>query len=138
MTTPERPGSRPGAEVTGRSRPGEPQRRDVTAGGPLDLPEIVIAPAHPASIDGRGDIVFEVRESAEGTAVLPVFSSVPRLTEALGGAQPWLALPLLAVRELAEAGGIHTVVLDPEVQPGAWRWAYDDLYVLENLPGSTE
>jgi hypothetical protein len=37
------------------------------------------------------------------------------------------------VRELAGARGVHTVLLDPDVQPGAWRWDYDD---LDRLPGS--
>jgi hypothetical protein len=94
---------------------------------------IVIAPAHPALEDGERDIVFELRESAGAATVLPVFSSVPRLVEALGHAQPWVALPLHKVRQLAAASGVRTVLLDPDVQPGAWRWGYDD---LDRLPGS--
>lgn len=94
---------------------------------------IVIAPAHPAIARDERDIVFELRESPGGAPVLPVFSSVPRLVEALGHAQPWVALPLCTVRELAGARGVHTVLLDPDVQPGAWRWDYDD---LDRLPGS--
>jgi hypothetical protein len=110
--------------------PGKP---DIAEPGYPDDAVIVIAPAHPAIEHDERDIVFELRESSGGGPVLPVFSSVPRLVEALGHAQPWLALPLHTVRELAGARGVHTVLLDPEVQPGAWRWDYDD---LDQLPGS--
>jgi hypothetical protein len=85
-----------------------------------------------------------LREGADAMAVLPVFSSVRRLVLALGQAQPWVALPLLRVRELAAAGGVSTVVVDPEVASGAWRWGYRDLERLEQgldleqgLEGST-
>lgn len=98
-----------------------------------DAGVIVIAPAHPAIEHDERDIVFELRESADGAPVLPVFSSVPRLVAALGHAQPWVALPLYTARQLAGARGVHTVMLDPDVQPGVWRWDYDD---LDSLPGS--
>jgi hypothetical protein len=109
--------------------------RDPYAAGPgcPDDGAIVVAPAHPALEHDERDIVFELRESSGGAPVLPVFSSVPRLVEALGHAQPWVALPLGTVRELAGARGVRTVLLDPDVQPGAWRWDYDD---LDRLPGS--
>jgi hypothetical protein len=110
--------------------PGNP---DVAGPAHPDAAVIVIAPAHPAIEHEERDIVFELRESADGAPVLPVFSSVPRLVEALGHAQPWVALPLYTVRELAGARGVHAVLLDPDVQPGAWRWDYDD---LDRLPGS--
>ena len=112
------------------SIPGNP---DVAGPGYPDDGVIVIAPAHPAIEHDERDIVFELRKSPGGAPVLPVFSSVPRLVEALGHAQPWVALPLCTVRELAGARGVHTVLLDPDVQPGAWRWDYDD---LDRLPGS--
>jgi hypothetical protein len=110
-----------------------PVNPDAGGRGYPDDGVIVIAPAHPAIEHDERDIVFEVRESSGGAPVLPVFSSVPRLVEALGHAQPWVALPLYTVRELAGARGVHTVLLDPDVQPGAWRWDYDD---LDRLPGS--
>jgi hypothetical protein len=93
------------------------------------LPEFVIAPAHPA--DKSTEIVFEVRPATDGSGdVLPVFSSVHQLVETFGPAQPWVALPLVKARELAAAGGIREVVLDPVVPPGAWRWHYSDLEAL--------
>jgi hypothetical protein len=107
-----------------QSRAGGDSLRD----GPV-LPDIVIAPAHPAH--ERSEIVFEVRPGTEGTDVLPVFSSVRHLVAAFGPAQPWLALPLRTVRELAAAGGVPEVVLDPVVPSGAWRWQYSDLETLD-------
>ncbi|HEV2377919.1 MAG TPA: SAV_915 family protein [Streptosporangiaceae bacterium] len=92
------------------------------------VPDIVIAPAHPANKSSQ--IVFEVRPGAAGTDVLPVFSSVRQLVETLGPAQPWVALPLRKARELAAAGGIQQVVLDPVAPPGTWRWGYSDLETL--------
>jgi hypothetical protein len=93
------------------------------------LPDLVVAPAHPAR--ERTEIVFETRPGADGTDVLPVFSTVRQLVAAFGPAQPWLALPLRTVRELAATGGVRQVVLDPVVAPGAWRWHYSDLEALE-------
>ncbi|HEY5988497.1 MAG TPA: SAV_915 family protein [Streptosporangiaceae bacterium] len=117
----------PASEGLGGSPPAPWQPSGVPAPEALALPEIVIVPAHPVG-DGAGkDIVFELREGADAAPVLPVFSSVRRLAEALGGAQPWVALPLRKVRELAAAGQVRTVMLDPEVQPGAWRWGHGDL-----------
>ena len=107
-----------------RSRAGGDSLRD----GPV-LPDIVIAPAHPAH--ERTEIVFEVRPGEAGTDVLPVFSSVRHLVAAFGPAQPWLALPLRTVRELAAAGGVPEVMLDPVVPSGAWRWQYSDLETLD-------
>jgi hypothetical protein len=131
MATPGTPAS----AAPDSAPPGAWQVGDAAVREPLEFPEIVIAPAHPGMDSRSQQIVFELRESANSAAVLPVFSSVRRLVEALGRAQPWVALPLTRIRELAAAGGIHTVMLDPEVQLAAWRWRYDD---LENLPGSTE
>ena len=93
---------------------------------PPDQPELVIVPAHPVGGPGH-EVCFETREDRSGAAVLPVFSSVPALTAALGQAQPWIALPLARAREIAAAGGAGTVVVDPQVSPGAWRWDLDEL-----------
>jgi SseB protein N-terminal domain len=106
---------------------------DSLRDGPV-LPGIVIAPAHPAPHEPT-EIVFEVRPGEAGTEVLPVFSSVRQLVAAFGPAQPWLALPLRTVRELAAAGGIREVVLDPVVPAGAWRWQYSDLETLQQSLG---
>lgn len=102
------------------------------AGG---LPEFVFAPAHPLA-GGGSDLVFEVRERADGTAVLPVYSSTGRLVAQLGPDQPWALLPLRAAREFMATAGVGLVALDPGVAPGAPRWRPDDLAKLaETISG---
>jgi hypothetical protein len=103
----------------------------LSGGSPPPPPEIVIVPAHPDP--GGTDVSFEVREGPAGMNVLPVFSSVRRLVVAFGEAQPWLAMPLLRVRELAAEGGVFEVLLDPAVLAGAWHWSFQDLETLEQV-----
>lgn len=93
-------------------------------------PEYVVVPAHPAPAGGPAGVVFETRETPGGQAVLPVFSSVEFLVGTLGHAQPWVAMPLATVRELAAAGGLREVALDPAAEPGAWLWKPEDLGAL--------
>jgi SseB protein N-terminal domain len=101
----------------------------------LSLPELVFAPAHPETRQSK-DLVFEVRELADGTRVLPVYSSTSRLVAALGPAQPWAALPLQATRELMAKAGVELIALDPEVAPSAPRWRPADLAELaESISG---
>lgn len=101
-------------------------------GGFLPVPpEIVIVPAHPDP--GGTEISFEVREGPSGVDVVPVFSSVRNLVAAFGEAQPWVAMPLLRVRELAAEGGVPEVLLDPAVLPGAPRWSVGDLEALGDI-----
>jgi hypothetical protein len=97
------------------------------------LPGIVVAPAHPA--DESTEIVFETRPGADGATVLPVFSTIRQLVATFGPAQPWVARPLRKARELAAAGGIRQVVLDPVVPPNAWRWHRSDLEELARSLG---
>jgi hypothetical protein len=89
--------------------------------------EFVFAPAHPQVLGGRKDVVFEVRRLADGTAVLPVFSTVQKLVAALGEAQPWACLPLREVRGLMGLSRVEQVLIDPDLDQGAWRWRETDL-----------
>jgi len=83
----------------------------------------VVVPAHP----GAGDqLIFEARQEQAGL-VLPVFSSVGVLVAALGRSQPWAAVPLARLVDIAKAAGVDRVVLDPEVSGEAWRWDQQDL-----------
>ena len=93
------------------------------------LPELVIVPAHPVP---HREIEFETREDlGRGGPVLPVFSTVRRLVRTLGPDQPWVAMPLASVRELAGSAGVREVRLDPSAAPGAWRWDDEELARLE-------
>lgn len=64
---------------------------------------------------------MEARRQPRGL-VLPVFSSVRVLVEALGKSQPWAVLPLSKVNELASAASVDEIALDPEVTTDAERW----------------
>jgi hypothetical protein len=91
---------------------------------------LVVVPAH---ADADGQLVFEARQEPDGP-VLPVFSSVRVLAAALGDAQPWAVLPLATVVDAASAARVIRVVLDPEVNPDAWRWEQSD---LAGFPGGS-
>jgi hypothetical protein len=100
------------------------------AGG--GLPEIVVAPARPDIRPAHdGDVIFEVRELSGGGRALPVFTTVKRLVATLGPDQPWVALPLRNIQAIMGGAGVDRVVIDPQAQPGAWRWQASDLQALE-------
>ncbi len=100
------------------------------AGG--GLPEIVVAPARPDIRPAHdGDVIFEVRELSGGGQALPVFTTVKRLVATLGPDQPWVALPLRKIQAIMGGAGVDRVVIDPQAQPGAWRWQASDLQALE-------
>jgi len=94
----------------------------MTGPGQQGLPELVVAPARPGTGAGGTDIVFEMREQPDGRLVLPVFSSVRRLVEQLGRHQPWACVPLRDVLAKTQRSAAVLVVLDPVIEPGAWRW----------------
>lgn len=96
---------------------------------PMDVPEVVIVPAHPD--DGGTEVLFETRLDDVGRDVLPAFSSVQRLVEAFGPDQPWLALRLHTARELAISSGLADILIDPVVPNDVWRWSDQDLERLE-------
>jgi type III secretion system (T3SS) SseB-like protein len=90
-------------------------------------PQLVFAPARPRAGGGHRDVVFEMREQPDGRRVLPVFSSVTRLVEALGHYQPWACVPLWRIRATFTNSQMAQVLLDPPVDPLAWRWAEGSL-----------
>lgn len=86
-------------------------------------PHMVAVPAHP----GAGNqLMLEARRVPEGL-VLPMFSSVSLLIEALGRYQPWAIVPLPKVAEMAPALGVDQLLLDPAVSDDTWRWEPDDV-----------
>ncbi len=111
-----------------------PERRD--SGGAGDLPAIVLVPARPEiRADHRDGVIFEVRRASDGGLALPVFSSLDRLTAALGPAQPWVALPLHNVQMIMGGTDVHRVLLDPAAAPDAGRWDAGDIGELERRLG---
>lgn len=108
-------------------------RASETGEGPAGggLPEIVIAPARQDIRQGHdGDVIFEVRELSDGSRAMPVFTTVKRLVATLGPDQPWVALPLRNIQAIMGGAGVDRVVIDPQAQPGAWRWQASDLQTL--------
>lgn len=103
---------------------------DDTSRISAQLPENVYVPAHPDPNRPDPVLDFEIRLLGDGTRVLPAFSTVEQLAAALGPAQPWALLPLRAARALMGVAGIDSVLLDPEVADGAWRWSEQDLAEL--------
>lgn len=100
--------------------------------GQADFPEIVFAPARPDVRPGHdADVIFEVRRTSDGGRALPVFSAVERLVSALGPQQPWVALPLRNIQRVIGGVGVDRIVLDPDAEPGAWRWQASDIETLE-------
>lgn len=86
-------------------------------------PRMVAVPAHPGA--GK-QLMLETRRLPEGL-VLPMFTSVGLLIEALGQYQPWAIVSLPKVAEMASALGIDQLLLDPEVSDDTWRWEPDDV-----------
>ncbi len=100
--------------------------------GRADFPGIVFAPARPDVRPGHdADVIFEVREASDGGRALPVFTAVERLVSALGPQQPWVALPLQNIQKIMGGAGVDRIVVDPDAEPGAWRWQATDLEALE-------
>ena len=89
---------------------------------------LVVVPARPPGPRDAGDTVrFELRRLAGGTPALPVFSTVAGLVRELGPGQPWVRVPLRAAREAAARSGVGSVLLDPVLETGAWRWDRDQV-----------
>jgi hypothetical protein len=88
---------------------------------------VVFVPAHASVSEGAKKPAFEVRQCADGTQELPVFSSLERLVQALGRYQPWVALPLQELQRAASGAGVDRLALDPAGSPGMWRWSREDL-----------
>ena len=99
--------------------------------------EIVTAPAHPGS-PGSGELFLEARRLPDNRGVLPVFSTVAKLVDALGQVQPWVMLPLEQARQIARAAGIDVVALDPVMSPDTWKWEPKNLSDFEQWRRSHE
>jgi hypothetical protein len=70
---------------------------------------------------------FETRQQPDSTLVVPAYSSVTGLVEALGRYQPWVCVELAQLLEALDGGRGPRVLLDPPVEPGARRWTQADL-----------
>lgn len=110
-------------EVVGEATDAEP----LTMIG-ARLPATVVVPAHPRA-DNQG-ISIELSAAVTGAPVAIVFSTVERLIERLGGHQPWIMIPAVALPGLLGTTAI-SIVLDPLEKTCRAQWTGDRLYDME-------
>ncbi|GHF45735.1 SAV_915 family protein [Streptomyces morookaense] len=86
---------------------------------PLDDNRVVLAPARPGPEGPGAQVLFETRRTAQGYICGLVFTSAERLVSCLGPDQPWVALPVGALRELLGEAGITVIAVDPTTREAA-------------------
>jgi hypothetical protein len=107
----------------------------VTVPTKTPLPEHVYVPARPRDTASGRNVGFEMRRQPDGALFLPAYSSVTGLVDALGRHQPWVCVQLTQVLKALDGGRVARVLLDPPVEPQAWRWTQDDLARSGGQPG---
>lgn len=75
---------------------------------------VVFVPAHPDVRAGHRNVMFETRLRDDGTPVAVAFTTLRRLVDVCGRAQPWVCLPLSQFESIMSAAGITTVEIDSE------------------------
>jgi hypothetical protein len=112
-----------------------PARVEAQAQQALDS-TIVYVPAHPGPKPGSGVVRFETRRLPGGEAVGVAYPSQSALVEALGHAQPWIALPLSRLELILGAAGIARTLIDPAAEESAVWWTPERVSALtERLDG---
>ncbi|MGK5642145.1 SAV_915 family protein [Streptomyces sp. URMC 126] len=83
---------------------------------------IVLTPAHPRLADNRqgaaDQVEFETSRTADGRVCGLAFTSAESLVAFHGPDQPWVALPLNALRTMLGEAGVSLVVVDPHALTG--------------------
>ena len=98
----------------------------------------VCVPADPTRQGDRWGVGLELRHDACGRPTALVFSSPNALATALGEHQPWIAMPMVGLRNLVVALGVDHIVVDPAVAPEVPRWTADRVdSVSEQLNGDS-
>ncbi|MGW2865554.1 SAV_915 family protein [Streptomyces sp. SDr-06] len=89
----------------------------------------VFVPAHPRYPGGGAPprVDYELLKNPSGPPVPVAFTRLSALVEALGPAQPWVAVSLGPFTEAMRQAGLPKVRLDPVVAPGGRRWRAEDL-----------
>jgi hypothetical protein len=81
----------------------------------MDFPEVVYVPAYPDPRPGNGGVRFETRTLIDGQITGIAFRSRQKLVEALGPAQPWMAIRLDRLGDILGAAGIRRILIDPPI-----------------------
>lgn len=100
-----------------------------------DPAQLVFVPARPYQ---GWEVMFEMRRQADGSILLPAFSSLPLLVETLGEYQPWVCVPLVKADGAVRRHGVARLVIDPPMDGSAWRWGEAELLGFEKYTAETE
>ncbi|MGW7005463.1 SAV_915 family protein [Streptomyces sp. NPDC054933] len=88
---------------------------------PADFDPVCV-PAHPVQSGGRWGVNLELRRLQPDVTAAVVYTSPDALADALGEHQPWIAMPMIGLRNLVVALGVHRILVDPKVEPEVPRW----------------
>lgn len=72
----------------------------------------------PARHTGTAQVHLELSALTDGRVAALAYTSLDRLVDACGDAQPWALLPVDLLSELQAAGAFAVIALDPEVPAG--------------------
>ncbi|MCW2945785.1 MAG: hypothetical protein JWR24_2502 [Actinoallomurus sp.] len=107
---------------------------ETTSPTVMDLPadtDPVCVPARPSRDGDRVGVSLEFRRLDTGEMIAVAFTSPDALVAVLGEHQPWIALPTIGLRNLAEAFGVRRIEINPVLDPNVPRWSTEDLVQLE-------
>ncbi|MFF4903360.1 SAV_915 family protein [Streptomyces sp. NPDC001260] len=85
----------------------------------MDADRLVVAPAHPVGAAGDRRVIFESGRDVLGQRVGLAFTNVERLVKAMGERQPWICLPIRALRDFHLAAGVDRLVVNAQFQVSA-------------------
>lgn len=85
------------------------------AGVSPSLPPLVYLPAH--QVPNGGEAEIELRRLVDGRLAAVAFTTLERLVQGCGAAQPWVLLPTAVLEQYRERWGIEAVTLDTELPP---------------------
>lgn len=86
------------------------------------VPPVLYVPARHAGV-GRVDV--ELSTLVDGRVAALAYTSLDRLVDACGDAQPWALLPTEQLSELQASGAVSVIAVDPEVLPALRKEAGD-------------
>jgi hypothetical protein len=87
-----------------------------------DAEVLLFVPASPVHETGLAPYGVEVRQLANGQYGCLAFSTVDRLTDALGGYQPWVGVQAGELVRYLDRAGVASLYVDPALPDEAWRW----------------
>lgn len=94
----------------------------------VELPAMVMVPAHPRP--GDGGVAIELSAEVTGEPVAIAFSTVELLIERLGRYQPWIMVPSATLVRWLGTSAI-SIVLNPLAKTCRTQWTSERLYDME-------